>query len=355
MAQSINSDVLVIGGGPAGTAAAITCARAGLTVRLIEAERFPRHRPGETLHPGVEPLLERLDVAARVSNAGFLRHAGVWVERSGKREFQAYGVDDRGPWLGFQACRSEFDALLLAKAQSTGVTVYQPHRALRLIRDGERIAGAESTIGNIHAAITIDATGSLSWLSRQLSLHRRPVSRKLVALYGYMRGDCPARDAAPLFTFLPGGWVWTARVRPNLYHWTRLSATDAPLNHTWTPPEFAGLRPLGRPKGADVSWRRLEACAGPGYFVVGDAATVSDPSTSHGVLRALMSGMLAGHLVVKRATQCWPEPWLAREYRRYIHRWFEFDWTRAADLTQLRQPEIKMEQPNEDHVGLWLS
>ena len=320
----------MIGGGPSGAATAITCARAGLAVTLIEATPFPRHRPGETLHPGIEPLLERLGVATSVSSVSFLRHRGIWVERYGTRRFQPYGADERGPWLGFQACRAEFDELLLAKARSAGVTVYQPHRALRLMRDGERIAGAETTKGSIYATFTVDASGSSSWLARQLSLRHRPASRKLIAFYGYMHGDLPARDDAPLFTFLPDGWVWTARVRPSLYHWTRLVTTAAPLPGGWTPPEFAGLQPLGRPKGADVTWRLLEACAGPGYFVVGDAAAVSDPSSSHGVLRAIMSGMLAGHLVVKRATQYAQEPSLAGEYQQFIHSWFEFDRNRGA-------------------------
>src|SRR4051794_14939496 len=103
MAAPVTSDVLVIGGGPAGTAAAITCAHAGLSVSLIEGIDFPRHRPGETLHPGVEPLLECLGAAGAVRSAGFLRHPGVWVQQSGRAEFQPYGADANGPWLGFQA------------------------------------------------------------------------------------------------------------------------------------------------------------------------------------------------------------------------------------------------------------
>src|SRR5260221_6773350 len=132
MAASMNPDMLVIGGGPAGTSAAITCARAGLSVVLIEAAAFPRDRPGETLHPGVEPLLERLGVAEKVRRAGFLRHEGIWVERPGVVEVQRYSAGDESPWLGFQAWRAEVHALLLSVDQSGGAIVYQPHRAMLL-------------------------------------------------------------------------------------------------------------------------------------------------------------------------------------------------------------------------------
>src|SRR5437868_433567 len=78
MAPNLNA--LVIGGGPAGCSAAITCAAAGLRVRLLERASAPLDRPGETLHPGVEPLLEQLGAADAVRSAEFLRHSGHWIQ-----------------------------------------------------------------------------------------------------------------------------------------------------------------------------------------------------------------------------------------------------------------------------------
>src|SRR2546430_1169533 len=60
---------------------------------------------------------------------------------------------------------------------------------------------------------------------------------------------------------------------------------------------LAGRRPIGRVRGADVTWRHVRAAAGPGYFLTGDAAAVLDPAASHGVLRALMTGIAAGHAI----------------------------------------------------------
>ena len=332
-----DSDVLVIGGGPAGTSAAITCAEAGRFVILLEAASFPRHAPGETLHPGVEPLLQRLGVEQELEQAAFLRHPGVWVNRSGKAEFHAYGSDARGPWLGYQAWRPEFDALLLERARRAGVRILQPHRAVRVLREGDRVVGAETTAGSLAAGVVIDASGASGWLARQLASPYQRVSPRLTALYGYVEGECPARDEAPSFRLTPDGWTWTARVRTGVYQWTRVVTCNPRQSmgpfHMGPPLELAGLRRLGRTRGSDVTWRRLSTFSGPGYFVAGDAACVCDPSSSHGVLRALMSGMLAGHLVSRRTGRERPEA-LSRQYERFLGSWFKFDRAQIEKLTE---------------------
>jgi flavin-dependent dehydrogenase len=176
-----------------------------LSVALLEAKPFPRHAPGETLHPGVESLVTRLGAGRNWRAQNFLRHEGVWVEGFGATEFRPYGSDHDGPWRGYQAIRSEFDSLLLARARSWGVNILQPHRAIRVLRNGDRISGAETTAGMLFAAYTIDASGTSAWLGRQLSLTYRQVSRRLIALYGYVQGECTGRDAAPCFTYRPDG------------------------------------------------------------------------------------------------------------------------------------------------------
>src|SRR4051812_25973082 len=94
--SSAGVDVVIIGGGPGGSAAAIQCARAGLSVILLERETFPRAHPGETLHPGIEPLLRRLGVLEEVQSAGFLRQKGNRVKWGGAMRFESFGADEHG-------------------------------------------------------------------------------------------------------------------------------------------------------------------------------------------------------------------------------------------------------------------
>ena len=113
---ALRADVVVVGAGPAGAAAAITSANAGLKVVILDRQAFPRDRPGETLHPGVERPLSDLGVLAAVSRAGFPRHEGIWVRWDGPLRLVRYGRDEAGPWLGLQAWRADFDAILLDHA-----------------------------------------------------------------------------------------------------------------------------------------------------------------------------------------------------------------------------------------------
>src|SRR4029079_257589 len=112
-AGHIDADVVVVGGGPAGAATAIACATRRKRVVLIERDLFARERPGETLHPGVEPLLTQLGIAERLPGVVGARHDGIWIEWGGPPRFAPFGSDACGPWRGFQVWRAHFDALLL--------------------------------------------------------------------------------------------------------------------------------------------------------------------------------------------------------------------------------------------------
>ena len=237
-------DVVVVGGGPAGSAAAIWCARRGLRVVLLERERFPRHRPGETLPPGVEPLFDQLGVAGAIGRAGFVRHAGTWVTWSGPRRFDAFGGDEGGPWLGFQAPRERLDGILLEAAIEAGVEVCQPCRAVEPVLDGGRVVGVTTTEGQIAAAWVVDAGGGRHWLARRLGIGIRRVSPRLIARYGYGRGESLELGDCPEIEADEAGWTWTAWIAPGLYHWTRLAFDEGDADGNLPPAGSPVWRPL---------------------------------------------------------------------------------------------------------------
>ena len=256
-------DLLIVGGGPAGSATAITAASAGLRVILCEREPFPRHAPGETLHPGIEPLLDRLGVGNAVRAAGFFRHSGHWVTWSAPTHFVPFGADAKGPWLGFQADRAVFDTILINRAQQAGAEIWQPCRVGQPMLAGS-VQGAETSHGLVRATITVDATGRRGWLASHLHLSQSTVGPQRVAWYGYMNGVCRSRDDAPAMIADANGWTWTARVRAGHYHWTRLPFDSSRPTADWRPEEFQDLNPDGPIRGANVTWRVVDATAGRG-------------------------------------------------------------------------------------------
>lgn len=305
-----------------------------MRVALLERDRFPRHRPGETLPPGAEPIFAQLGVAEAVRAAQFVRHPGTWVSWSGPRRFDPFGEDADGPWFGFQAPRDALDSLLLAAATQATVAVRQPCRALDPLVDGGRVVGVATTGGPILARWVIDAGGGTHWLARRLGRALEYASPRLVARYGYVEGRCPDRDDAPEITADDGGWSWSARIAPGRYHWTRLSfAPDDPRRDD-PPAPLAGLRPVGRTRGADVTWRIVARPAGPGYVCVGDAAFVLDPASSHGVVKALMSGMMAAHAIARAHSGAASEQAAAEGYAAWVRQWFRTDATELIRLYQ---------------------
>ncbi|MGR6341502.1 NAD(P)/FAD-dependent oxidoreductase [Priestia megaterium] len=336
-----NTSVVIIGSGPAGAAAAITLAQRGLHVTIIEGEKFPRYRPGETLHPGVEPLLMKLGVFKHVQDANFLRHKGNWVKWEKDLHFMPFGSDEKGPWCGFQAWRSEFDAILLMKAISLGVEILQPCRALKPIVEHNRVKGVMTSLGEIYSPFLIDATGRRQWLARKLRLPISKYSPRLIARYGYVHGNCGVRDENPAIIADNGGWTWTANIRPYIYQWTRLSFAEESLAKDWTPKEFHGLEKLSPMRAADMTWRLVRQPGGFGYFLTGDAAAILDPASSHGVLKAMMSGMMSGNLIDQIIKGNHTEKYAIRGYNKWLTDWFMHDVKKLKELYNLLLPQNK--------------
>src|SRR5688572_9328610 len=164
-----NSDILIIGAGPAGCAAAITALEAGCRVTLLERKTQPAQQPGETLHPGVEPIFRQLGVWEAVIRQGFHRHRGIWRESvKGIRAFAPYGEDESGVWRGFQVDRVILNRLLRARVTELGGVIVDISQ-LELIHNSTSLSVAADGI-SYRAGVILDATGHRAWLAQQLGL-----------------------------------------------------------------------------------------------------------------------------------------------------------------------------------------
>jgi flavin-dependent dehydrogenase len=273
---SRNFDVLIVGGGPAGSATAIYCRSHGLRTILLESEWRPAERPGETLHPGIEVLFQSLGILEQVKQGGFLRHAGYQVITSEGRDFRAYGRDLLGEWRGFQVPRSELDAILLRRAIEVGTEIVRPARVIDVLRERSRIAGVLTTAGEYSCTCLVDSSGGVHWLQRRLGFPLWEVSGTLIARYGWMA--ISRQGSLPEFRIEGCGWFWQAPVKPGLDAWVSLDLEGSAKNDSGS---AAGSRP--------VTWRIARPCAGPGYYLVGDAACVIDPAGAQGILKAFLS------------------------------------------------------------------
>jgi len=328
-------DVVIAGGGPAGSAAAIHLARAGRRVCLLEAGEAPRQKIGETLPPEARQPLCDLQLWERFRARGHLPSHG---NRS------AWGSDvlDERDFIfhpqgsAWQLDRRQFEVLLVQGAIEAGATVYHGES----LSHCERMSGSwrlRTNSRSLEAAWLIDATGRRSLVAR-LNGVRRIVSDELVAIHAIAPlGRIRDEDSRTFLEARSEGWWYTALVpdgrRVISYQ------TDADLLHgqEWRTREWfeARLRDtlhLGpfleahdrritsAPRLTSAHSGRLEQFCGDGWLAVGDATLSFDPLSGQGMLKALLSAQRAAQAIAAGGSEALETyaHWNANIWEQYL-------------------------------------
>lgn len=306
-------DVLIIGAGPAGLAAGIALRQAGARVKILERAPQPADGPGETFHPGIEAIFDELGVGDALRTKSLCRHAGIMIDHAGVRTFQYYGQD----WRGFQIRKHHLTQVLCDRylALSGELVLASPaagyHRT-----DG--IHQMRTATTDIRAPWLIDATGGVGWLDRQLAIPMIDHSPKIWLHYGY--NDTNPEATHPILNVQPDHWRWQAPLGDGQTAWVE--------GHTT---RIRNKRPGA--KIMDGTWKTSAQPAGDHFFRIGDAACRLDPRNGHGVLRALMSGIMTAHLIRGVEDGKLPPEVAADSFNRWLQTWFEYD---AGQLRQLQ-------------------
>lgn len=310
-------DVIVIGGGPAGSTAAGFLAQSGARVLLLEKERFPRYHIGESLLSATLPILEALGVMPAIEQAGFIRKpGGTFIWGRGNKPWSFFFREDPGGRPhAFHVLRSEFDHILLRHAASLGVEVREGHRVQEVGYDGHnRVVAVDEHGAEVAAEApwAIDASGQQALLGTRDRLREYNPFFKNLAIFGYfesaerLAGEVAGNILSVAFA---DGWFWfiplhdgTTSVgavvdahrfageagRDPAALYGRLLAACAPITARTRGATL--VSPVRVIRDYSYCSRRFH---GPGYLLAGDAACFIDPVFSTGVHLACLAGYLA--------------------------------------------------------------
>jgi flavin-dependent dehydrogenase len=313
----LSTDVLIVGGGAAGTATAIGLARRGQSVVVVEASAYDRWRPGEIVPPEIQEPLRRLGLAGLLRREGHLLSQAVASSWGSPELRERHGVFNPNGF-GWVLDRARFDATLARSAEEHGATVLRRAQIVAADRESSgwsaRVQSQRGII-DVTASVLVDATGRARVIAHRNS-SRPVVFDRTLCIVAILSPDSPRvrlpstllLEAAPLGWWysspLPsGGLIVVCVTDADILAASDLSpasfwARELGLtSHTARRTEGFSRAPAERVYVRAASSARLRRVAGPGWLAVGDAAASHDPLSGWGLTSALHSSLRAAEAI----------------------------------------------------------
>jgi len=311
-ADETRCDVLIIGGGPAGSTAATLLAEKGRHVVLLEKDRHPRFHIGESLLPLNRRVFERLGVADRIAAIGVHKPGARFVsdEHGRNTAFSFANGLSRHYTYAYQVRRSEFDEVLFARAREAGADAREGVRVLDVALDargGHRITarGEDGTAHAFRARYVMDCSGRDTVLATAMGAKARNPHNNTAAIYGHFRGVAPfaeVEDGNITVHLFDEGWFWMIPLtggvmsigvvsNPDFFKRRRGSVEAFFLATLNSVPSVARRIARAELIGEVTTTGNYSYAAkvmhGDGWLMAGDAYAFIDPVFSSGVLLAM--------------------------------------------------------------------
>jgi flavin-dependent dehydrogenase len=389
------ADVVVVGGGPAGSTIATLLTQAGLRVAVFEQTQFPRFHVGESLLPSNLPIFDRLGCHDALRQADFMVKPGatLYDEYEGRGHITfAFPSTRLQPASAYHVVRASFDDILLQHAAATGALVYRQHTVKRVRHEPDnvviQVATPHGDTREVQAQVLVDASGRASFLGTNLGQRMPLPDLGKVALVAHFQGakrDPTIPPGNARIYLVPQGWLWWFSFTDGtdsigcVLHARVVKARQGSIEALFeevlatSPRLTAGLAHAQRMTPvhtvANFSYR-IVPCIGDRYVAIGDAAGFIDPIFSTGVFLAMRSAELAADAILQAFQH---QDFSARRFQPYatqlqrgmapflpfIRRFYE---PAFLDVFFTQRPRLHLDQPVLwvlsgavfDHRPLWL-
>lgn len=321
-------DVIVIGGGPAGSTTAALVAESGKNVLVLERDIFPRFKIGESLMPGTYWTLQRLGIFEKMQASAFPKKFSVqFFGKSGKAGAPFYFNENEPEERAqtWQVLRSDFDQLMIDNAVEKGAEVEYGISVLDVVFEGDCATGVvvrmpDKSTKELKAQVIVDASGQSALISRNLKNITDIPDLQNAAIYTHFKGavrDCGVDEGATLIMQTEKGesWFWYIPLPNDVVSVGVVGHIDYLLKNRKVTAEgifnieLAKCKPMvARVEGAEQLFPfkttkefsyKAENMSGNGWVLVGDAFGFLDPIYSSGIFLALKSGEMAADAIIE--------------------------------------------------------